>query len=161
MPRLERWLFTPLPCTSWLESLDRVLRERDDETPIRHAVRVTLGIIAAIAGAEAILLPVLAALKGRPQSNWTTTSIWAVGSLAVVAAGGIVFPLICDAMIRTLGQERRKRLRVALYAALSGLVVIALGAGFAGFVSLDPRHGAVFARTDWLRLLAMALSPRW
>ena len=157
VPRLERWLFTPLPGASRLESLDRALRRRDDETALRHAVRVTLGIIAAIAGAEAMLLPVLAAIKGRPQSDWTTTSIWAVGSLAVVAAGGIIFPLICDAMIRALDWERRSRLGVALYAALSGLVVIALGAGFAGIVSLDPRHGALFARFDWFRLLAMAL----
>ena len=157
VPRLERWMFSPLPCSAWLDSLDRTLRRKDDESPIRHAVRVTLGIIAVIAGAEAILLPVLAAIKVRPQANWTTTSIWAVGSLALVAAGGILFPLICDAMIRALGWERRSRLGVALYAALSGLVVIALGAGFAGFVSLDPRHGAVFARSDWLRLLAMAL----
>ena len=93
---------------------------RTTSRAIRHAVRVTLGMTAVIVVAEAVVVPVAAAMKGRPRTDWTTTLIWAVGSLAVVAAGGIVFPLICDAMIRALRRERWRRLRLALYAASVG-----------------------------------------
>jgi hypothetical protein len=157
VPRLERWLFTPLSSLSFLDALDRASFRRDDETPLHHAVRVTIGLTAA--GACAMLLGFLVAIatEPTPRVNWPTRLFWSVASLVVMAAGGIIFPLLCEAMIGTLQKGRRGWLRAALYATLSSFVVIALGLGFVLMVSIGPQPGLLFDRSDWLRLLAASL----
>ena len=63
--------------------------------------------------------------------------------------------------LRRDGSRTRGRfaqgLPAALFAALSSLMVIALVAGFVLIVSVGARHGQVFQRSDWLRLLPVAL----
>jgi hypothetical protein len=112
---------------------------------------------ASIAVAEMILVPVLTAIHARPRSDWPTTLLWAVASLVVTAAGGLVFPLLGEATIRALQGEKKSRLRVALYMALSTLIVIVLGFGFALIVSLGSHQGLLFARSDWVRLVTGSL----
>ena len=53
------------------------------------------------------------------------------------------------------GSSRRRS--QVLYAALSSLAVVLLGLGFVLIVSVCAPHGQIFQRSDWLRLLAMAL----
>jgi hypothetical protein len=157
VPRLERWLFMPLRSPVWLDALDRVMSRRKDETSMRHAIRVTTGMTAAIGAAELVVVPVSAALHARPHSDWPTILLWAIASLAVTGAGGIIFTLLGDATIRALQDARPSRMRVACYLVLSSLVAIGLGLGFVLIVSLDPHHGARFARSDGLRLMAGSL----
>lgn len=157
VPRLERRLCTPVPPLSWLDTLDRRLSPRTGETPLRHAVRVTVGITAVIAAAELIVVPVATAIGARPRTDWATTLLWAIASLVVTSAGGLLFTLLGAAMIRAIQDPRGGRLRVATYSVLSSALVVGLGMIFAWIVSLGPQHGSPFARSDWPRLLAASL----
>jgi hypothetical protein len=155
--RLERWLFTPLPSLSWLDALDLVMSRREDETPMRHAVRVTVGMTAAIAAAELIVVPVATAIQARPRNDWSTTLLWAIASLVVTGAGGVVFTLIGAAMIRALRDRKAVRMRTVCYSVLSTVVAIGLGVCLAAIVSLGPQHGSPFAPSDALRLVGASL----
>jgi hypothetical protein len=154
-PRLERWLCTPVPPLSWVDVVDGRMSPRTGETPLRHAVRVTVGLTAAIAATQLIVVPVATAIHARPRTDWATTLLWAGASLVVTAAGAFLLTLIGSAMIRDLRGGRR--LRIASYSVLSSALVVGLGMSFALIVSIDSRHGYPFARSDWPRLLAASL----
>lgn len=157
VPRLERWLCTPLPLLKWLDDLDRALRRSDRETPFGHAARVTAQLTAAIAAVEILVVPVSAAIQNRPPSDWPTVALWAVASLLTFAAGAFVFPLICEAVVHALQGAHKSWTRVSLYLALSSLAVVGLGLGFVLIVSLGGHREVLFAWSDWLRLLAASL----
>lgn len=157
VPLLERWACAPVPWLGLLDALDRVLRRRPDETPLRHAVRVTTGFVVVIAAAELVLLSAVAKLGVRPRSDSTISLVWAVGSLAVVAVGGVVLPLFVGPMMRAMDGPRRSRRRLALLSASSSLVVIALGFGFAAIVWLGGPGAGSFDRTAALRLAVGSL----
>jgi hypothetical protein len=157
VPRLERWLFTPLLHLSFLDTLDRTMLRRADETPIHHALRVTIRVTAAITGVELILVPMVVAMVARPGRYRPPTLPWAVASIVVVAAGSLIFPLLCDAMIRALRSGTRGRLLMMLHAASSSLVVMVLGLTFVLIVSLGSHQGALFEWSDWPRLFATSL----
>jgi hypothetical protein len=157
VPWVERWLFIPLPFLRWLDVLDCALRRRDPETPFRHAARVTIGMTAVIAALEIIVVPVSTAIQARPRSDWPTMALWAVASLMVSAAGSIGFMLLFEATIRALQGANGIRMRVALCMALSSLFAIGLGLGFILIVSLGGHREALFAWSDWPRLLVVSL----
>lgn len=157
VPRFERWLCTPLPPLSWLDALDRVMSPRPEETPLRHAVRITVGLTAAIAVTELIVVPVATAIQARPRTDWATTLLWASASLMVTAVGSLLFTLLGAAMIRANQEPRAGRLRVAFYAVLASVLAVHLGVSFAWIVSLGPRPMWPFARSDWPRLIAASL----
>ncbi len=102
VPRLERWLFTPVRSMSWIDAVDRMVSPRKHETPLHHAVRVTAGLTAAIALAELIVVPLAIAINARPRTDWATTLLWAIASLVVTGAGGIAFMLLGSAMARAI-----------------------------------------------------------
>jgi hypothetical protein len=157
VPRLERWLFTPLLHLPYLETPDRTMLRRADETALRHALRVTSRMTAAITGVELILMPMVVAMVARPGRYRPPALPWAVASIVVVAAGSLSFPLLCDAMIRALRSGTRGRLLLTLHAASSSLAVIVLGLTFVLIVSLGSHQGALFDWSDWPRLLATSL----
>ncbi len=157
MPRLERWLFTPLLHLSFLDSLDRTMLRRADETAIHHALRVTIRVTAAITGVELILVPMVVAMVARPGRYRPPTIPWAVASIVVVAAGSLIFPLLCDAMVRALRTGTRRGLLLTIHAASSSLAVIVLGLTFVLIVSLGSHQGALFDWSDWPRLFATSL----
>jgi len=161
VPRLEQWLFTPLPFMRHIDAMDRALgralSRRDPEIPWRHAARVTLRMTSAIAVTEVIVILVTTSIQARPHSPWPTILLWAIASLVVTAAGCIIFPLLSEAMTRALQSPNRSRLREALYLALSSIVVIGLGLGFVLIVSLGNPQDILFSRSDWPRLLVASL----
>jgi hypothetical protein len=157
VPRLERWLFTPIRSMSWLDALDRLLSLRKGETPLHHAVRITTGFTAAIALAELIVVPLAIAINARTRTDWATTLLWAIASLVVTGVGGIVFTLMGSAMVRAIEDRGAGRRRLVCYCALSSPVAVGLGIGFALIVALAPGHGFPFARSDGFRLLAASL----
>jgi hypothetical protein len=157
VPRLERWLFTPLLHLSFLDTLDRTMLRRADEAAIHHALRVTIRVTAAITGIELILVPTVVAMVARPGLYRPPTLPWAVASVVVVSAGSLIFPLLCDAMIRAFRSGTRRGLLLTLLAASSSLAVMVLGLTFVLIVSLGSHQGALFDWSDWPRLLAMSL----
>ncbi len=157
VPRLERWLFTPLLHLSFLDTLDRTMQRRADETAIHHALRITIRVTVAITGVELILVPMVVAMVARPGRYRPPTLPWAVASVVVVAAGSLIFPLLCDAMIRALRSGTRRRLLLTVNAATSSLAVMVLGLSFVLIVSLGSHQGALFEWSDWPRLFATSL----
>ncbi len=157
VPRLERWLFSPLPFLSFLDALDGTMSRREVETPLRHALRVTGTVTAAITAVELILVPMVVAMVARPGRFRPPALPWAVASVVVVAAGSLIFPLLCDAMIRALRSGTRRRLLLTLLAASSSLAVMGLGLTFVLIVSLGSHQGALFDWSDWPRLFATSL----
>jgi len=157
VPRLERWLCTPLPALSWVDTVDRVMSPRPGEMPLRHAVRITVGLTAAIAAMMLIVVPVATTIQARPRTDWATTLHWAIATLMVAAVGSLLFTLLGAAMIRAIQEPRAGRLRIAFYAVLSSVLALHLGMSFAWIVSLGPRQVWPFARSDWPRLLAASL----
>ncbi len=89
--------------------------------------------------------------------DWPVLLVWAAAALAIYAAGTFVSPFLCEGMAHALLAGSSRRRRQVLYAALSSLAVILLGLGFVLMVSVGAPHGQVFQRSDWLRLLAVAL----
>lgn len=158
--RLERWLFMPLPGSGRIERMDRILQRSEGESPIRHAARITAGVVAVLVALELVVVPLAIAVRGRGPSSWPTTFVWAAASLAVTAIGCMVLILLDHRMVGTLQERGRSRRRPWLLLAFSSLVVIGLGAGFAVTVSLGSRDGMMFVQSDWLRLgLCSLLAP--
>ena len=160
VPRLEQWLFTPLPGSRRIDRMDRVLQRNEGETPFRHAARITTALVATLAALELVVVPLAILIRGRGLSSWPTTFVWAAASLAVTAIGCMVLILLDARMVGTLQERGRGRRRPWLLLAFSSLVVIGLGAGFALTVSLGSRDGLLFVQSDWLRLgLCSLLAP--
>ncbi len=160
VPRLERWLFMPLPGSGRIERIDRLLQRREGETPFRHAARITTAMVAVLAALELVVVPLAIAVRGRGPSSWPTTLLWAAASLAVTAIGCMVLVLLDARMVGTLRERGHSCRRQWLLLAFSSLVVIGLGAGFAATVSIGSRDGMLFTQSDWLRLgLCSLLAP--
>lgn len=168
VPRLERWLFMPLPGSGRIERMDRLMQRGEGETPFRHAARITAAMVATLAALELVVIPLTIAIRGRGPSSWPTTLLWAAASLAVTGIGCMVLMLLDARMVGTLQERGRSRRRQWLLLAFSSLIVVGLGAGFAATVSIGSRDGMVFAQSDWLRLgigsliapVVLALSAR-
>jgi hypothetical protein len=154
VPWLERCLFAPISSLAWVDRLDRALSPREGETPPRYAVRMSAWFTAGIAGAELIVVPTAMAINGRPPSDGSTTVLWAIAALVVSAIGSIVFTLLGAAMVRAIEHRRVGRARLVAYSVLSSVVAIALAMSFVLIVSLAPRVGCPFARSDLMRLVA-------
>lgn len=160
VPRLERWLFTPLPGSDRMDRMDRRLQRSEGETPFRHAARIATVMIAVLATLELAVVPLAIAIRGRGPSSWPTIFVWAVASLAVTAIGCMVLTLLDHRMVDSLQERGHGRRRQWLLLVFSSLVVIGLGAGFAVTVSLGSRDGMMFVRSDWLRLgICSLLAP--
>ncbi|HWB13250.1 MAG TPA: hypothetical protein VG826_28750 [Pirellulales bacterium] len=157
VPFLERWLFTPLPFLNCLDDLDFALRRKNSETPLRHAARIAIVMTAAIAALEMIAVPVASVIQARRCSDQPTAALFAAASLMFTAAGGILFTLLFEATIRALREASWLQMRVVVCMALASLFVIGLGLGFVSIVSLGGHPQALFAWSDWPRLLACSL----
>jgi hypothetical protein len=157
VPWLERILCTPLHPPGFLGAWEGHLLRRDDETVRHFAVRITVWMTAAIAGAD--FVGCLAAIvEPAHPIDWSVALVWAAASLVILAAGTFVGTFLCEGMVRALrcGSPRR----MALYAASSSLMVMALLAAFVLMVSLGAPHGQVFRRSDGLWLLpVVVLAP--
>ena len=153
VPWLERVLYTRLIPRHRLETWSR---RRRDETLLRYAIRVTIAMTALIAAGD--LIGVLAAAVERTHPiDWRVVLVWGPATLVVGAAGVFLCPFLCEGMIRALQGGSSRWYRPALVAALSSLMVMALVLGFVVIVSVGAPHGQVFQRSDWLRVLPMAL----
>ncbi len=155
VPWLERVLYTRLLPDHRLETWGR---RRRDETVRHYAIRITSRMTALIAVADLIVLPVGAAMRGRPMDGRVAFA-WGTAQLVFIAAGTFVFPFLWEAMVRALKGESsgRDRYRPALVAGLSSLVVVVLTLAFVLIVTALAPHGQVFRRSDWLVILPMAL----
>jgi hypothetical protein len=156
VPWLERLLYSPLPSPPFFDTWDRAGARRSDETLSRYAARITVCLTAF--GTGGALMGVLVAFAGRARPmDWPVIVVWAAAALVVCAVGTFVSPFLCEGMAHALLARSSRRSWQVLYAALSSFTVIILGLGFVLIVSVGAPHGQVFQRSDWLRMLAVAL----
>jgi len=156
VPWLERLLYTPLPSPRFCDTWDRAWARRSDEALPRYAARITFWLTALIAGGELMGVLAASAVRTRPM-DWPVILVWAAAAHAVYAAGTFVSPFLCEGMAHALLAGSSRRRCQVLYAALSSLTVIVLVPGFVLIVSVCAPHGQVFHRSDWLRVLVVAL----
>jgi hypothetical protein len=153
VPWLDRVFYTRLIPHHRLETW---WRRRRDETLLRYAIRVTIVMTALIAAGD--LIGVMAAVVERTRPiDWRVVLVWGPATLVVSAVGAFICPFLCEGMIRALQNGPSRWYRPALVAALSSLMVMVLVLGFVVIVSVGAPHGQVFQRSDWLRVLPMAL----
>jgi hypothetical protein len=127
-------------------------RRRYDETLLKHAVRVTIGMTALGVVGDLIGL-LMAATLGAHRLDWRVILVWGPAALLVCAAGCFLSPFLCEGMIRALQDGPSRWYRSAKVAALSSLMVIALMLTFVVIVSIGAPQGQVFQRSDWLRVV--------
>jgi hypothetical protein len=153
VPWLERILYTRLIPPSRREVW---WRRRHDEALLKHAIRVTIGMTALGVFGDLMGL-LMAATFGAHRLDWRVILVWGPATLLVCAAGCFLSPFLCEGMIRALQDGPSRWYRSAMVAALSSLMVIALVLTFVVIVTIGAPHGQVFQRSDWLRVLAIAL----
>lgn len=156
VPWLERRLFTPVAFLKWLDALDLAMRRRDSETPLRYAVRIMIWMTLTIAAIEIVALPIAAAIRSRPQTGGPIW-VWFFATLAGIALGSLIFPLLCEATIRAIEDGNGWGVRTAICLTLSSVAVVALGLGFALIVSLAGPPGFSFDPSNLPRLVAGSL----
>ena len=154
VPWIERILCTPLQPLGFLDDRGGVFRRRDNETILHHAIRITAWMTAVIAVADLAVCLLSIAVRTRPI-DWSVALPWAASTLVVVSTGTFLSILLCEGMVRAIrGNSSR---RIALYAALSSLMVTGLIMVFVLLVSVGAPHGQVFRQSDGLRLLPVFL----
>ncbi|OWK34528.1 hypothetical protein [Fimbriiglobus ruber] len=110
VPRVERFLMTPLPGTDWERRATRWSQPRPDESSLRHAARVA-AVFAGFVLANICLIPVLRYASGV---SWSALRI-DPATAAVVTAHAFVSAMLCVGFIRaTSGRLTRRSLLVAV-----------------------------------------------
>jgi hypothetical protein len=133
VPLVERLLFTPVPVLGRIEVwLDRIVGRMRGESPFRHAVRLAL-VECLLTGAAWLWASRVAPGPGGPQTDPTRGLSWWVAALTLPGLGVFAFACLTYGMRASLSlgdRSARSWRRMAIYAAVSSLVVMGLGLEF-------------------------------